>query len=83
MCDTPKEEILKGNWVQADGRCVMIRNMTDTHLKNTIRMIEDGRLKREWALPYLRSEVKRRERLKMINDFWDYGTINKKQRGAD
>ena len=67
----PQEEILKGNWVQADGRCIGLRKMTDNHLKNTIKMIVDGRLKRNWALPFLKGEMMRRERQKMIDNFFE------------
>lgn len=66
----PQEEILKGNWVQADGRCVSLRRMADKHLENAIKMIEDGRLKREWALPFLKGERQRRARQQMIDDFF-------------
>lgn len=67
----PQEEILKGNWVQADGQCIGLRRMTDNHLENAIKMIEDGRLKREWALPFLKGEKQRRERQKMIDNFFE------------
>lgn len=67
----PQEEILCGNWVQADGSCVRLRAMTDKHLSNAIKMIEDGRLNREWALPFLKGEQKRRKRQAFIDNFFD------------
>lgn len=83
LCDTPQEEILKGNWVQADGTFVLLTNMSDNHLDNAIRMIEDGRLNREWALPYLKGEKKRRERQKMIDDFFDNLLKKEEHRDAE
>ena len=56
----PKEEIKHGNWICKDGTVVPICNMTYTHLINSIKMIEEGRLKRNYALPYLKFELKTR-----------------------
>lgn len=68
----PKELLYEeGIWVTKDGKEIPVRDMTDTHLDNAIRMIEDGRLNRRWALPYLKSEKKRRERQSFIDNFFD------------
>lgn len=54
------ELIKQGIWVQANWEKINLRCMTDRHLYNCIRMIEDGRLHREYALPYLKAELNRR-----------------------
>lgn len=56
----PEEEIKNGYWVINDWEPISLRSMTDSYLKNCIRMIESGRLNRPWALPYLKAEMKRR-----------------------
>lgn len=56
----PKKMILRGFWVQNDWEPIALRSMTWNHLKNCIKMIEDGRLKRTYALPYLKKEIERR-----------------------
>lgn len=57
----PQEEIKNGYWIMNDWEPIAIKSMTDKHLSNAIRMIEDGRLNRKWALPYLKAEQARRE----------------------
>lgn len=47
------------------------KEMTDKHLANAIKMIEDGRLNRKWALPFLKGEQKRRKRQAFIDNFFD------------
>lgn len=54
----PEEEIKNGYWVMNDWEPIALKSMTDSHLKNCIRMIENGRLNRPWALPYLKAEMK-------------------------
>ena len=54
--------IKQGYWMQADWEPIALRAMTDTHLNNCVKMIESGRLKRRWALPYLKAEIDRRNR---------------------
>ena len=55
------EELIKqGYWLQADLEPIALKSMTNRHLYNCIRMIEDGRLNRRWALPYLVAEQARR-----------------------
>ena len=56
----PRELIKQGYWVQNDWEPIALTAMTDHHLYNCIRMIEDGRLNRRWALPYLVAEQARR-----------------------
>ena len=56
----PEEEIKHGNWICKDGTIVPICNMTYTHLINSIKMIEECRLKRNYARPYLYFELKTR-----------------------
>lgn len=67
----PHEEILCGNWVTKYGDCIPLKEMTDKHLANAIKMIEDGRLNRKWALPFLKGEQKRRKRQAFIDNFFD------------
>ena len=45
-----------------DWEPIRITAMTDKHLANSIRMIEEGRLNRKWALPYLYKERERRKK---------------------
>ena len=56
----PNEMIAQGYWVQSDWEPIALTAMTERHIKNCIRMIEDGRLNRPWALHYLNKELKRR-----------------------
>lgn len=56
----PEELIKRGYWVQNDWEPIALTAMTDRHLYNCIRMIEDGRLNRPWALPYLKAEQQKR-----------------------
>lgn len=56
----PFEECKLGNWVTKDGTIIPFKYMTNEHLYNCIKMIETGRLKRTWALPYLKSELNSR-----------------------
>lgn len=58
----PEEEIKNGYWIMNDWEPIRITAMTDNHLANSIRMIEDGRLNRKWALPYLYKERERRKK---------------------
>lgn len=55
-----KHLIYNGIWTTKDGAKIPIDRMDDNHLKNSIRMIEEGRLDRKYALPILLSEKKRR-----------------------
>lgn len=56
----PFKECKLGNWVTKDGTIIPFKYMTNEHLYNCIKMIETGRLKRTWALPYLKSELNSR-----------------------
>lgn len=47
-------------WVTKEGKPISITSMSDQHLYNCIKMIEEGRLNRRWALPKLKAEQKRR-----------------------
>lgn len=38
-----------------------LSEMDETHIKNCIKMIKEGRLNREWALPIFEDELKRRK----------------------
>lgn len=60
--DDPEDAIERGYWIMSDWEPVRITAMTDKHLANTIRMIEEGRLNRKWALPYLYKERERRKK---------------------
>lgn len=55
-----KELIKQGIWLTAEQEPVPIRSMTDRHLWNCIKMINEGRLHRPWALLYLVAEQARR-----------------------
>ena len=57
---TIEELVRQGTWTTKDGTEIPIPNMTDRHLYNAIKMIREGRLKREYALPILLNEQKRR-----------------------
>ena len=57
------ELIKQGIWVQKNGKKINLVCMTDRHLTNCINMIENGRLNRPWALPYLKREQQRRLKL--------------------
>lgn len=59
--DDPEDAIEQGYWIQNDWEPIALTAMTEQHLRNSIRMIESGRLNRPWALPYLNKELKRRE----------------------
>lgn len=56
----PFEECELGNWVTKDGKIIPFNKMTNNHIRNCIKMIEDGRLNRTWALLYLKSELNSR-----------------------
>lgn len=58
--DDPEDAIEQGYWIQNNWEPILISSMTDRHIENCIRMIESGRLNREWALPYLKAEQERR-----------------------
>ena len=58
----PEEEIKNGYWIMNDWEPIALRSMTDTHLANSVRIIEEGRLNRPWALPYLKAEIERRKK---------------------
>lgn len=61
------EELIKqGYWLPADLEPIALRSMTDLHLYNCIKMINEGRLNRPWALPYLKREVERRKRNRLV-----------------
>ncbi len=54
------ELIKQGIWVQKNGKKINLVCMTDRHLYNCIKMINEGRLNRPWALVYLVAEQARR-----------------------
>ncbi len=57
----PKQLLItKGIWLTANREKINIKQMTDRHLYNAIKMIREGRLKREYALPILLNEQERR-----------------------
>lgn len=58
---SPQDLIEDEIWLQANGQEIYLEEMSIQHLNSCIRMIEDGRLHREWALPYLKQEQKRRK----------------------
>lgn len=58
------ELIEHGYWLQKDLVPIALTSMSDRHIENCIRMIEDGRLSRPFALPYLKAEQSRRARQK-------------------
>ena len=58
--DDPEDAIEQGYWIMSDWEPIALIAMTDRHLYNWIRMIEDGRLNRPWALPYLKAEQQKR-----------------------
>lgn len=59
------QELIQQNiWLQANGEEISLLCMADSHLYNCIRMIEDGRLNRKYALPYLKKELQRRKNAK-------------------
>ena len=60
--DDPEDAIERGYWIMSDWEPIRITAMTDKHLANSIRMIEEGRLNRKWALPYLYKERERRKK---------------------
>lgn len=55
-----KSKIEQGIWFQRGGVPISLKQMTYRHICNCINMIENGRLCRKWALPYLKAEQKRR-----------------------
>jgi len=61
--DEAKELIKQGIWLTASHQPTPLHSMTDRHIENCIRMIEDGRLNRKWALPYLRAEQAKRAKV--------------------
>lgn len=52
-----KKLIEQGYWLQNNGIAIPLINMELSHLINCIKMINDGRLNRVWALPYLKLEL--------------------------
>lgn len=38
-----------------------LKDMNETHIKNCIKMIKEGRLNRDWAIPVFENELKRRK----------------------
>lgn len=57
----PKQLLItKGIWVTANREKINLKQMGDRHLANCIKMIEEGRLKRKYALPILLNEQRRR-----------------------
>ena len=52
-----EELIEQGYWLQNNGIAIPLINMELSHLINCIKMINDGRLNRVWALPYLKREL--------------------------
>lgn len=68
-----KDLIEQGYWVQANLKKVPLKSMTIQHLQNCIRMIKEGRLNREWALPYLRFTLTKKLGEKL------YGSSQQKQ----
>lgn len=59
----PEDAIKDGYWIQHDWEPIALTAMTYRHLTNCINMIENGRLNRPWALPYLKREQQRRLKL--------------------
>ena len=55
-----KELIKRGYWLQSNQEPIAIAAMSDRHLWNCIKMINDGRLNRPWALIFLVAEQARR-----------------------
>lgn len=56
----PEELIKKGYWKYDDMEPIALSSMTYQNLVNAINMIENGRLDRKWALPYLKDEQHKR-----------------------
>lgn len=50
----------QGIWMMGNGKPIRVSEMSDTHIINCIRMIEEGRLDRPWALEGLRKELNKR-----------------------
>ena len=49
-------------WVGKGGeKAYNLNAMDETHIKNCIKMIKEGRLNRYWALPIFENEIKRRK----------------------
>lgn len=51
-------------WVGKGGEKIYkLKDMDETHIKNCIKMINEGRLDREWAVPVFENELKRRRNI--------------------
>ena len=61
LINNPYHAILHGFWITKDSDVIRLEYLTDTHLDNIIKMIEEGRLNRPWALEYLKNEKERRK----------------------
>lgn len=49
-------------WVGKGGEKIYnVKEMDETHIKNCIKMIKEGRLDRDWAIPVFENELKRRK----------------------
>lgn len=63
--DESRELFKQGIWLTRERNPIPITSMTDQHLHNCIKMIEEGRLNRKWALSSLRNEQERRKKSKV------------------
>jgi hypothetical protein len=57
------EQFTGADWTQSDGTTIAVREMTDSHLRNAIRMLERKGAKGEVWDRVLRDEVDRRRKL--------------------
>lgn len=63
--DEARDLFNHGIWLTKERNPIPISSMTDRHLDNCIKMIEEGRLNRRWALSTLRNEREKRNKHKV------------------
>ena len=59
-----KELLLQGYWTMANGKQIALKEMSDHHISKGIMAINEGRINREYAIPYLQYELEKRKETK-------------------